>query len=506
MSRTRRAGIAAAFGYLQFGLAFASGILLVPFVLGHVGPAPYGVWLGLGELVAFAAMVDLGVLGVVPWLVAERDGAGDEEAARRMVSGAGIVSAAAGAAFAAIACGALLLAPQITGLAPEARAAVIGPLLVLVAGTALGYPVRTFHAVLIGLQDVRFIGILSLLQVAGGVALTVALLLAGQGLYALAVAAVGPSLAVGLASWLRLRRVRPALLRGWRLLTRGEVYALAAQGLGSWSAAMGWRMVAASSGLVLLSTAGPEAALAFALTAKLGDIGMHLSWQVPDAGLVPLAQLRGEGRPEREREVVVAILRLVLLGGGLVACGVLALNPAFVSLWVGPARFGGLALNALLAAGVVAHSLNHGLFAAAATLGERVSVGWAALGQGVVHLAAAVALAHAFGPEGVAAATLVGTALAAYPAGVHFLRRAAGLTQREVWSHAIAPWAWRAAPLFAVAAAVGAFSPRLGPVAPWIASPPVALAYVWAMRPLYAGIPLPAGVQRLLARLRLVPA
>ena len=33
MSRVRRAGIAAAFGYLQFALAMASGILLVPFIL-----------------------------------------------------------------------------------------------------------------------------------------------------------------------------------------------------------------------------------------------------------------------------------------------------------------------------------------------------------------------------------------------------------------------------------------------------------------------------------------
>jgi O-antigen/teichoic acid export membrane protein len=506
MSRTARAGIAAAFGYLQFALAFVSGIVLVPFVLGRVGAQQYGVWLGLGELVAFAAMVDLGVLGVVPWLVAEREGAGDLEGARRVAAGATAVAAAAGALFAAVGVGALLLAPGITGLPATAHAGVVGPLLLLVAGTAVAYPVRTFHALLIGVQDVGFIGVTALLQVATGVGLTVALLLAGQGLYALAAGAAAPSLAIGLASWLRMRRVRPELLRGWTRPTWGEVRALAAQGLGSWSAGMGWKMVAASSGIVLLATAGPEVAVAFALTAKLGDVGMHLSWQVPDAGLVPLAQLRGEGRAEREREVVVALLRLVLLGGGLVAAGVLAIYPSFVALWVGPARFGGLGLNALLAAGVVAHSLNHGLFAAAATLGERVRVGWAALAQGVVHLGAALVLARVFGAEGVAAATLVGTALAAYPAGVYFLRRAAGLTQRDVWAHAVAPWALRAAPVLAAAAAVGVLGARSGGWLPWALAPLVAVAYVWAMRPLYEGIPLPVPVRRVLARLRLVPA
>jgi hypothetical protein len=79
VSRTKRAGIAVGFGYLQFALAIVSGIALVPFVLHQVGSERYGLWLGFGELVAYSARVDGGVLGVLPWLVAERDGAGDRQ-------------------------------------------------------------------------------------------------------------------------------------------------------------------------------------------------------------------------------------------------------------------------------------------------------------------------------------------------------------------------------------------------------------------------------------------
>jgi hypothetical protein len=79
--------------------------------------------------------------------------------------------------------------------------------------------------------------------------------------------------------------------------------------------------------VVIISLMGPAAAVVYALTAKMGTIGMQMSWQAPDAALVGLAQLRGEGRADRGAR-----------GGGLpdppaagglrgVACAMLALNP-----------------------------------------------------------------------------------------------------------------------------------------------------------------------------------
>ncbi|HEX5724374.1 MAG TPA: hypothetical protein VFX98_02855, partial [Longimicrobiaceae bacterium] len=356
MSRTRRAGISAAFGYLQFALAFVSGIVLVPFILRSVGSEAYGLWLGFGELLAYSAMVDLGVLNVLPWLVAESDGRGDRERMRSLLSGGVTLGAAAALAFALLAAALLALAPWITGVSAAQRDTVAGPLAVVVAGMALAYPVRACYSVLIGLQDVVFAGAMSVAQVALNVALVVGLLLGGYGLYALAAAAAVPGVFVGVVSVFRLRKTAPDLLH-WRRPPLALLRMITVQGFGSWTAALGWRMVAASNTLVVLSVAGPEAAVVFAVTAKLGEVAMQMSWQLPDAGLVGLAQLKGEERPERVREVVVSLLRLVLLGSGAVACAVLAFNPSFVRLWVGEERFGGLALNALLAGAVLAHSL-----------------------------------------------------------------------------------------------------------------------------------------------------
>lgn len=505
MSRTRRAGIAATFGYLQFGLALASGILVVPFILARVGSEAYGVWLGFGELIAYSAMADLGVLGVLPWLVAEADGRGDRGEMRALVS-AGLASASLAAfVFAALALGLLAVAPGLTGVSPAQKAAVIGPLMLLVAGMAAAYPVRVFHAVLIGLQDVTFIGTLGVAQAALNVALIVGLLATGQGLYALAAAATLPTIFVATVSLLRVRRIAPELLRGWRVPSRRLLGSVTAQGIGGWIGGLGWRMISATSSLVMLAIAGPVAAVAYAMTARLGDVMTQMSWQVPDAGLVGLAQLKGEGRTERAAEIAVSIIRLTLIGAGAVACAVLAFNPAFVALWVGAERFAGLGTNALIAAGAVGLSLAHALFSTAATLGARVQIGAASVVQGVVHLGAAVLLGRMFGVPGVAAAGVIGSVLVAYPAGIHYLRRVSGLCQADLWRRALAPWSARVAVLLPIGAAVGIAGWRVSPWAALAASPVLGAMYVWGMRPLYAGLPLPARLRPVLARLRLVP-
>lgn len=505
MSRTRRAGIAATFGYLQFGLALASGIVVVPYVLSRVGNEAYGVWLGLGELLAYSAMADLGVLGVLPWLVAEADGRGEAEEKRALVSAGLAASSLAAVVFAALALGLLAVAPGIAGVSAAQEATVLGPLMLLAAGMAAAYPVRVFHAVLIGLQDVTFIGTLGVAQAALNVALLVGLLAAGQGLYALAAAATVPTLFVATASLLRVRRIAPELLAGWRVPSRALLGRVTAQGIGGWIGGLGWRMISATSNLVILAVAGPVAAVAYAMTARLGDVLMQMSWQMPDAGLVGLAQLKGEGRAERAAEIAVSLLRLTLIGAGAVACTVLAFNPAFVSLWVGADRFAGLGANALLAAGVLSLSLSHALFSTAATLGARVQIGAASVVQGVVHLGAAVLLGRTFGLAGVAAAALIGTALVAYPAGAYLLGKVSGLSQGDLWRRVLAPWSARASVLLLLGTMAGILGWRVSPWLPLGAAPLLGLLYVWWMRPLYADLPLPARLRPVLARLRLVP-
>lgn len=505
MSRTRKAALTAGFSYVQFGLAFVSGIVMVPLILSKVGAQNYGLWLACGELLAYSAMVDLGVLNVLPWLVAEKDGGKDRAGMRRLAGYGLAASMLTSLLYILVAVLMWGLSVGVADLSEANKSTLFGPLLFLIVGTAVLFPLRTFYAVLQGLQDVFFFGLLGIGQWALNICLMLVLLYNGYGLYALAASAVVPPLIGCALCLIRIRLVAPDLLTGWSRPAFSELSHLMKEGFGTWLGNFGWRMIAASNSAIIVAIRGPEVAVVYACTAKMGEILMQIAWQLPDSGMVGLAQLSGEGDQKRVREVVLSMLRLLLLTTGGVACAVLLLNPGFVSLWVGADKFGGVALNALLAAVVIGHSLTHGLVVPASVLGSRIQAGLLTLIQGGLFLLAATLLGLLFGVNGVAAASLIGSLLFMVPLAARMLKRRTGLSFKRVWDAAIMPWLVRVVPLMLAGGAIGAW---LAMKSFWFAiliAPLFGAIYLWGMRPLYVGLPLPLRFRPWLIKMRLLP-
>jgi O-antigen/teichoic acid export membrane protein len=505
MSRRKRAAVTAGFAYAQFGVAIASGILLVPLTLHRVGAVAWGLWLASGELLAHAGMIELGVLGVLPWMLAEADGRRDRVTMRRLVGNGVVVATFVGCSYVALAAIGWTFLPRALHLTPTERMSLVGPLAIVVTANAISYPLRVFQAVLSGLQDVYFNGVFTVVNTLSGVALTSVLLVKGYLLYALAVGAALPSL-VGLsAALIRTGIIAPDLLTGWTRPTFAEIRPLFSNGAGVWLGTVGWALLAATNAIVITYLGHPEWVPIYACTAKLGTMSTQLAWVLPDSGLVGLAQLYGEHRDEgRLRRVVMMMLRLHLLLAGGAVCGFLAFNPAFVSRWVGAGFFGGLSLNALLAAAIVCSSLIHGLITTASVLGNRLRVGSVTLVNGVLQAVLALMLGRVWGLTGIAWAALVAGALTAVPVGVVLLRPSTKLTVRQLVTELVGPWLGRIAPLLVVSSVVGVFYQSLGLVASAVLAAIVSLFYVWHMRPLYAGLPFDAHWNQWLVRLRLM--
>jgi O-antigen/teichoic acid export membrane protein len=506
VSRLTRAAVMAAFSYAQFGLAIITGIVLVPLMLHELGAREYGLWLASGELVGYAAIIDLGVLGVLPWMLAEADGCGDRLAMQRLLTNGLLVGAIIGLAYAAIVGVLWMLLPSMLHLSAADRALLTRPLMIVVAATMIGYPFRAFSAVLSGMQDVVFNGILTTAELVAGVAITVVMLLRGNGLYALAVAFAAPALVVNVASAIRVACIAPHLLTGWTRPTMGGVRHLLTNGIGVWFGMFGWQLIAASNNMVIACLGHPEWVPIYACTSKASAMCAQIAWVLPDSGLIGLAQLHGEPQSRaRIGPVINAMLRLHLLLAGGAACVVLAFNPAFVTRWVGAGFFGGLTLNALLAAGIISASLVHGLVAAASVLGNRLKVGIVTLATGGAQLVCAVALGYAFGLVGIAAAALATALLMSAPAGVVLLQPAVSLGFGVLLRDLLGPWLLRLAPLAAFAAATGAAGAMLGI---WIAGPiagVIGLVYLWQMRSSFEHLPLDPRWERWLISLRLLP-
>jgi O-antigen/teichoic acid export membrane protein len=485
VSRTVRASIAAGFSYVHVGISVVAGLWLVPFTLERIGARSYGLWLASGELLAYAGLAELGMLVTLPWLIAQADGQQDRVRMRQLVSTGAAAAALSGAIYAGLALLLWTLLPRIVKLADAEHASVQGPLLIVALAGCLAHPLRVFNAVLSGLQDVRFTGIVSLVNWLIGFVLAVSLLVMGFELYALAIAAAVPPLITGLAGAVRLAAIAPDLLRDWPRPTIVEIRRLFVEGLGTWIGGWGWRLVAASDSLVLAALGQPAHVAALACTSKLAQAMVQLSWIPCDNGLIGLAQLSAEGHLRRLRDALVVMVRVYLTLAGAVACVIVAVNPAFVREWVGPDMFAGPITNTLIAALAIAMSFGHAVAVIPSVLGRRLAIGVATMVCGVLHLGLAWILGSRFGVAGVVGAGVLSHGLLFSALAWKPFAQATGTTEISLLSDVLAPWAARMAPMLLLAFAVQRIA-GTPPLALTIATGGlVAAAVLVYMRPLY---------------------
>jgi O-antigen/teichoic acid export membrane protein len=503
MSRTRKAITTAGFNYLQLALGIVTGVVLVPLTIRCLGVRTYGLWLACGELIAYLALSDAGVFSVLPWVVAVADGRGDRPAIRQFLANGLVVGLFVGSVILAGGAAVWLGFSGWLDLTAADRDALFGPFLLLVTVTAAAYPLRVFAGALSGLQDVVFLGSLGVAQSGLTVLLTVGLLLADGGAYALAAAAAVPFAVNGLACLWRVTRTAPELLAHWPRPSAAAVWSLFREGVGGWLGGFGGRLLTASNGLIIAALRHPEWVAVYACTAKVANILQQICWVLPDSGLVGLAQLHGEGRPERVRQVVRGMLDLHLLLTGSAACAVLAFNPLFVQLWVGPELYGGHILNALLVGGLLASTVAHAVITPVAVVGHRLQAGLATVLNGVVYVGLALWLGELFGLPGLAAASVIAALATTLAWGLRLMRHRYGLTPGDIWAACVWPWLWRVGPVFALAGWVGVSLPDAPRWAAGVALVAGGLAYLWWVRPLWLGLPLPGHVRRWLVRLRL---
>ena len=503
--RTRKALLGAAFTYGQFFVALGAVFFVTPQVLHTIGARGYGLWLSSGELVGYFLLLDFGVFSILPWLIAQADGRKDPAEIKRLLSqGLAVACVVVVLLLGAAAIG-WRFAPEVLHLAPEDWRQLAPPLALLIGLLAINLPLNLFTPLLAGLQDVKFLGWTGLFKVVTGPALTLGLLFTGHGLYALAVGTALCAPLAGAAAFLRARRLAPELLHGWPRATWKDTARLFRESVGGWLGGAGTQMMERSSAVVVTYLGNPAMVPVLVCTSRIGQMLTQMAWTLPDQALVGLAQLSGENNPPRLREVTLSIIRLNLMLAGLMACEVLAVNPALVRVWVGEHFFGGLPLNILLSMEVLSASLMHGLLTVTAVLGHRLAVGLATLAQGIVYLALSVVLARRFALEGLIMADVAAPLFSTFPVALWFLGSSQKIGLPQLAGNLAPMFFLRVLPCLLVAGAYGHWrgtSPRLPETI--FAGGLSGLVYLRVMGPLLASFPIPEKVLGLLRRLRIV--
>lgn len=432
------------------------GLWLTRYSLRLVGREQYGLWLFGLQLLAYIALLDLGVSALLPREAAFAAGspAGVDQKAqlRRLVAQAWQLSLWQTPLVAA--------AALIIWVAIPHSWAPLRPVLAyaLVVFTAV-FPFRIYQALLVGLQDLAFTGAVQTASWILGTATTIALLAAGQGLPALAAGWAISQLVTPLACWSRARaRFAEALppRHEWVTWLTARHYL----GRSLWVSAgqIANNAQVGADVLIIGALIGPAAVVAYACTGKLIAVASNIPLVLAQTAGPALSDLRVRESRERLRTAMGALTQAVLIGSGAIACVILVVTEGFVTWWVGASLFGGVTLTGWLLVSMLVRHWGTTLVYAVYSFGHERRLATIAVLQGALSIGLMLPLVHRLGPVGAPVGSVAASVLVSFPFALMGLKQDLEVGIPELL-RPLAPWMAR----FALAGLVAYVLTRIWP-------------------------------------------
>jgi O-antigen/teichoic acid export membrane protein len=500
MSRSRRflGGLFLTYGYQA--IILVTGIWLTPFFLRSIGQHDYGLWLVGTQLLTYLSLTDFGVVELLPQEIAYatgRSGGVQKTADLHLIAGqtARLV---------------LLQLPIVVAIAvamffsiPAEWQGLRAPLALILIGFVVAFPLRMLPALLQGLQDLTFAGTLQILNWVLSTAATVAMVLAGWNLFALAAGWLVSQLVLTPVSlyriWTRFPGVLPTRLPPLdRVKTRIQL------GKGMWiSLSQIAQMLMGNTDLLIIGKLlGPAAVVPYALTGKLIAVLGNQAQILMQTATPGLCELKtGESR-QRILQALVALTHGILTFSGLIFCVIVVVNHWFVNWWVTAKQYGGLTLTVVfLAATLVRHWTTTTAFSVFC-FGYQRRISLTNLCDGLISTGSCLILTKLFGLPGAAAGTLVGACLVSLPFNLRVIARDVGLKSIDLARQMVASFAWRFALLAGAALWIATrWSPQSLPEAALV-SAAIAVVYGLVMLPNVFRSPLGMYIRPLLENVR----
>lgn len=437
MSRTKRFLQGISFGYAYQALVVLVGFWLTPFLLHRIGQHDYGLWLVGTQLMFYLALLDIGVVALLPRETAFATGRA------RSIEEASDLPIIVGQTLRLIVwqMPLVLLAALIAWfMMPSAWEGLRNPIGVVLIAFVLAFPLRIFGAVLNGLQDLAFLGRINIISFLISTAITIALVLSGWGLYALAAGWIVLQLLVAVAGYFRLRTHFPTVLPRSLPELRWPI-ARTRLSKGFWVSLnqIGQVLVNGTDILIIGNLFGPAAVVPFVCTGKMISVLSNQPQMLMAAAAPALSQMRmGESR-ERLSEVCIALGQAMLMLSGAVVCVVLVVNQGFVGRWVGANQYGGFWLTALILLSMLLRHWNLTVGYTLLCFGYERRLCVTALLDGLVTVSGVVFFVWMYGLIGAPMGMVLGACLVSLPANVSALARENNVS---VWEmvRPLLPW------------------------------------------------------------------
>ncbi|HUI78994.1 MAG TPA: oligosaccharide flippase family protein [Bryobacteraceae bacterium] len=440
MSRSKRFANSVVFAYAYQALLMVTGLWLTPFLLRHLGQHDYGLWLMGLQVLSYLMLTDFGIIGLLPRSVAYATGrAGSVKAATDLPEVIGQTAVIVLWQTAVVALAAFL----VWTFLPGKWAALKGPLGLMMAAFTMFFPVRIFPAVLEGLQEQAFVTRATMVAWGVSTAVNVMSVLAGLGLYSLAIGSILSQACTSAACLYRLRKHFPGTLPS-RLPSVGVRQAIPQLGRGFWvsSGQIGTSLLYGSDILILGKVMGPTLLVPYSCTAKLAGVLSNQPQLLMQAAVPGLSELKAGSTKQRLHQVTVSLTQGMMLISGLLFCVVLVVNKGFVDWWVGAERYAGFALTCLILTQVIVRHFNLTFLYSVFCFGYERRLALTVLADGIVTASSIWFLSSRFGYLGAAAGSLVGAFLVGIPMNLVVLVKELDVPLSRLLSPLL-PWFWR---------------------------------------------------------------
>jgi len=451
MARSKRFLSAVLLTYTYQALLMLVGLWLTPFLLKRIGQHDYGVWIIALQVLAYLSLVDIGVVILLPREIAYatgRAGGSTDSSELPFIFGRTlriifyqmplVVMAAAGFWF-------WFPVP----------ANVHGFIGLIIAAFTLLFPLRVFRATVEGLQDLKFMGQVTILTWVAGTVVMVALIFAGVGLYAMAIGWAATQFLNAAIFAYRIVSRYPHVLPSKRAhFSSAGAAEYFKRGMWASVSQIATPLMSGFDILVIGKVLGAAAVVPYTCTGKLISVLSNQPQALLDAALPGLSEVKAGESKDHVFRVTTALTQASLMIAGAVACTVVAVNQGFVTWWVGSRLYGGLLLSLLIAVAMLLRQWNVTLVYSMFCYGLEKRLSLMSLLDGVTTATTAAVLISWLGPIGGPLASVFSILVVCLPANLSAVARQAGVSVpgllRPLW-----PWGWRVVTLGVAACLLG---------------------------------------------------
>jgi O-antigen/teichoic acid export membrane protein len=319
-----------------------------------------------------------------------------------------------------------------------------GPLAIILVGFVVAFPLRILPALLHGLQDLTFTGIAQMLSWMLSTAATVAMVLAGWNLVALALGWLISQVVTMPLFLYRMRTKFPGVLPH-RLPPLVWEAVRPQLGKGFWiSVAQVAQLLVANTDLLIIGKLlGPAAVVPYSCTGRLAGVLTNQAQILMQTATPGLCELKSIGSRERVFHALVAMTNAVLTFSGLVFCLVLLVNRWFVTWWVTGRQYGGFLLTIALALNFLIRSWTGTTAFSVFCFGYQRRISLTNISDGAVSVMFCVVLTMLWGPVGAAAGSMLGACLVSLPWNLWLIARDTGVSVPRLLSAMLRGWSWR---------------------------------------------------------------